>query len=101
MLNSINFSDPEFLSQIRALGYPSMLVIMILEGPIMTMAGAFAASLGFFNILTVFALSMLGDILGDLILYLIGFFGGNKALSKAEKLLQIRPAIIEKLEKLF
>ena len=41
---------------------------MIIEGPIITVIGAFLASLGFFNIGIIFFLSLLGDIVGDIIL---------------------------------
>lgn len=97
----LNISDPEILSHIKAIGYPLMLAVMIIEGPIVTILAAFAASLGFFNVFLVLALSILGDIIGDVILYIIGYFGGNKALKKAEQILKIKPAIIEKMEQLF
>jgi membrane protein DedA with SNARE-associated domain len=97
----LNISNPEILGHIKTIGYPLMLIVMIVEGPIATILAAFAASLGFFNIFIVLILSILGDILGDVILYAIGYFGGNKALAKAEKILKIKPAIVAKLERLF
>ncbi|MFA6383413.1 MAG: DedA family protein [Parcubacteria group bacterium] len=97
----LNISDPEILGYIKTIGYPLMLLVMIVEGPIATILAAFAASLGFFNVFIVLILSILGDILGDVILYTIGYFGGNRALVKAEKILKIKPAIVAKLERLF
>lgn len=101
MFHSINLADPQILAYIKTIGYPTMLVLMIIEGPIATILAAFAASLGFFNVYLVFILSMLGDIIGDMILYAIGYVGGAKALAKAEKILRIKPGIVAKLEKLF
>lgn len=101
MFNSINLADPHILGYIKTIGYPTMLFLMIIEGPIATILAAFAASLGFFNIFVVFALSMLGDIIGDIILYTIGYTGGAKALTKAERILKIKPKTVAKLEKLF
>lgn len=101
MLNPMDFTDPHILSYIKAIGYPTMLVLMVAEGPITTILAAFAASLGFFNIFVVFGLSMLGDILGDILLYGIGYSGGAKTLEKAEKFLKIKPEIVVKLENLF
>lgn len=101
MLTSINLADPHILGYIKTIGYPTMLVLMIVEGPIATILAAFAASLGFFNVYLVFILSMLGDIIGDIILYTIGYAGGAKALAKAEKILKIKPKIVARLEKLF
>lgn len=101
MLSSIDFSDPQVLTYIKNIGYPTMLVLMIVEGPVATILAAFAASLGFFNVFLVFVLSMLGDIIGDIILYIIGYTGGAKTLAKAEKILKVKPEIVAKLEKLF
>jgi membrane protein DedA with SNARE-associated domain len=97
----LNISDPAILGHIKTIGYPLMLLIMIVEGPIMTILASFAASLGFFNIFVVFFLSITGDIIGDTVLYAIGYFGGNAALWKAEKLLKIKPTIVAKMESLF
>lgn len=101
MFHLINPADPQILAYIKAIGYPTMLVLMIVEGPIATILAAFAASLGFFNIFLVLILSILGDIIGDIILYIIGYTGGAKALAKAEKILKIKPEITVKLKKLF
>lgn len=101
MLNSINFTDPQILAHIKTIGYPTMLFLMILEGPVTTLVAALAASLGFFNVYLVFVLSMLGDIIGDIILYSIGWSGGAKALEKAEKILKIKPEIVTRVKNLF
>lgn len=97
----IDLSNPDTLSTIQAIGYPSMLILMILEGPIATILAAFSASLGFFNVYMVLLLSIAGDIIGDLMLYFIGYTGGSKALAKWEKLLKVKPATVEKIERLF
>lgn len=101
MLDFIYLSNPELANYVKTVGYPLMLLLMIVEGPIATMLAAFSASLGFFNVYAVFALSILGDMLGDIILYSIGAAGGTRALQKAEKLLRINPATLEKIERLF
>jgi len=97
----MNIYDPEILNYIKHIGYPTMLFLMIIEGPIATVLAAFAASLGFFNAYLVFSLSMLGDVLGDMILYSIGFYGGMRSLEKSQKFLKIKTATLEKIEKLF
>lgn len=78
-----------------------MLLLMTLEGPIVTIIAAFLASLGYFNIFAVFGLSVLGDVLGDMILYFIGYFGGQKILFKAERFLKIKESVVEKLRERF
>ncbi len=101
MFHLISLADPQILTYIKTIGYPTMLILMTVEGPIATILAAFAASLGFFNIFIVFGLSMLGDILGDIILYIIGYAGGARILAKAERILKVKPEIVAKLEKLF
>lgn len=101
MFHSLNLSDPHTLLYIKTIGYPTMLVIMILEGPIITILGAFLASLGFFNVFVIFILSMLGDIAGDIILYTMGYYGGARILEKVQKILKIKSLILEKLKKYF
>lgn len=82
-------------------GYPTVLFFMIIEGPIVTIIAAFLASLGYFNVFIVFGLSVLGDVLGDIILYFIGYFGGHRILLKAEKFLKIKGSVVEKLREKF
>jgi len=74
---------------------------MILEGPITTIVSAFLASMGYFNIFIVFGLSVAGDVIGDILLYYIGYFGGQKILPKVEKFLKISQSIVEKLKRKF
>lgn len=97
----INFSDQNTLFAIKTIGYPSMLILMIAEGPLVTILSAFLSSLGFFNVYAVLFLSIAGDIIGDIILYYIGYIGGTRALKKWKKLLRTTPTTIKKIEKLF
>jgi membrane protein DedA with SNARE-associated domain len=101
MFNFIDLSDPQVLQYIKTFGYPSLFLIMVVEGPIVTVIGAFLASLGFFNVWLIFSLSLLGDIAGDIILYAMGYLGGSKILLHAEKLLKINFVTMEKLRRLF
>jgi len=91
--------SPEQLSHLLTFwGYPVMLLLMIVEGPITTIVSAFLASLGFFNVAIVFALSIGGDIIGDMILYYIGYSGGPRILPKVQKFLGVKDAVLEKLK---
>lgn len=97
----IDFSDQNTLNVIKTIGYPLMFILMIAEGPLITILAAFWASLGFFNVYAVLLLSMAGDIVGDVILYYIGYIGGSRALKKWEKLLKVKSTTVTKIEKLF
>jgi len=97
----ISPSSPEFIHSLRYWGYPAMFLIMVLEGPIASMAGAFLASLGYFNVFMVFLLSVSGDFTGDIILYYMGYFGGRPLLLKVEKFLRIKESVVARMEDLF
>ena len=78
-----------------------MFLLMVLEGPIASMVGAFLASLGYFNVFVVFFLSVSGDFTGDIILYYMGYFGGRPLLMKVEKFLRVKESLVAKIEDLF
>jgi membrane protein DedA with SNARE-associated domain len=56
-------------------GYWLMLIAMLIEGPIITAAAAFAVALGYFDLTAVFLLSLAGDLLADVAYYGIGWVG--------------------------
>lgn len=63
-----------------------MFSLMLLEWPFVTIAAAFLASLGFFNIFIVMILGWLGDTIGDVILFCVGRYGIKFFEKKATKL---------------
>ncbi len=65
----------EAFKWVIAHGYFLMLVAMIIEGPIITAAASFAVAFGTFSLPVIFILSVLGDLIGDVIFYAIGYFG--------------------------
>lgn len=101
MLEFQNLADNQLPDYIKTVGYPTMLLLMTVEGPIATIVSGFLGSLGLFNVLAVFSLSVLGDVLGDIICYGIGFWGGSPILEKARQKLHVKPKILEKVEHLF
>lgn len=91
----------QILEIIQFWGYPLMFLLMILEGPIVTLGVAFLASMGIFNIFVVLILSILGDIIGDIILYLIGYLSEKKIISKNQKFLRSDSQIISAIKRNF
>ena len=67
---------------IQSHGYLIIFVIMIIEGPLITYFAAFAASLGLFNIYWVFVLSVLGNLVTDMVYFGIGKFGNIAFIRK-------------------
>lgn len=62
--------------------YWILLPLAIVEGPIITIVASFLASIGLLNIFLVYPLVLAGDIIGDIIHYVIGRFGGRKIINK-------------------
>lgn len=98
-MNGLNYE--ELINLLPTWGYLIMFFFMIIEGPIVTMAAAFLSSLGYFNFFAVLILSILGDIVGDIILYYSGLWGGRKFLEKIIKRFHINRNLVNKLENLF
>lgn len=74
----------EILAFLIRYGYWLAVPIMILEGPLITIAMGFLCSLGFFNIFLVIALGAVSDLISDSIYYLSGYHGGPKVLARLE-----------------
>ena len=82
-------------------GYFLMFILMLIEGPAVTAAGAFVAALGYFNIWLVFSLSILGNLIPDVIYYALGFWGRKELVEKYGHYLKITKERMEKLETLY
>lgn len=66
--------------------YAIMLPIAVVEGPIVTVLGGFLSSSGMLNPYIVFVVSVVGDIIGDLLYYALGRWGRKSFMMRwAEK----------------
>lgn len=88
------------LSSITQYSYLLIFILMFVEGPIVTYAASFAASLGVFNVWIILVLAILGNILPDILFYSIGRYGRHVLSSKFFKLFKLRHSRIIKLEKM-
>lgn len=73
LIHLANF--PAVIQWVLEHSYFVILVAMLIEGPIVTAAAAFCAALGYFNLSIVFILSIFGDLIADVVYYLIGYWG--------------------------
>ena len=81
-------------------GYTVMFILMLIEGPVVTAAGAFAAAFSYFHLWAVFLLSILGNLLPDAIFYAMGYWGRHTFIDKYGNYFGVtkeRIAIAEKL----
>lgn len=81
-------------------GYLFMFLAMCLEGPIVTAAAGFAASLGYFNPVYVLILAILGDLVPDTGYYLFGYVGRIALVERFENRLGLSRQRIGRLEEL-
>ncbi|MBX4209282.1 VTT domain-containing protein [Candidatus Parcubacteria bacterium] len=71
--------DPALIGH---LSYFVLFLVMVVEGPIVTAAAAFAVHLGFFSLPMIFILSVAGDLIGDFIYYGIGWASRTTLIDK-------------------
>ncbi|MFA6524834.1 MAG: DedA family protein [Patescibacteria group bacterium] len=96
------------INTIKFLGYPGIVILMALESMIfplpselvMPFAG-FLAEEGKMNIGLIILFSSMGSLLGSVISYYLGYYGGNKLVLKLGKYLLLDVADLEKAEKWF
>lgn len=94
-------NEHQIIQFITQYGYMILLPLMIIEGPIVTIIGALLASLGILNVWVVFALSIIGDLIGDLLFYGAGYKWGMKFVSHVGKHIGITRTLVLRLEKFF
>jgi len=82
-------------------GYFIMLPLMILEGPVVTIMAATMAALGAFNVFIVLILSIAGDMIGDIILYGLGYRFGLGFVRSVGKYVGITEKLVNRMEKYF
>jgi membrane protein DedA with SNARE-associated domain len=63
-------------------GYTVMFILMLIEGPVVTAAGAFAAAFSYFHLWIVFLLSIIANIIPDIIFYAMGYWGRHNFIDK-------------------
>ena len=91
-----------FVDSIQPLGslaYILFAVLVAIEGPITTLAGAVAASAGYLNPILVFISASLGNLSADIIWYSLGYMGKTEWLVKYGSWLGIKEAFITRLQK--
>lgn len=81
-------------------GYALLFILMLLEGPAVTAAGAFAAAVGYFHLWTVFILSIVANLIPDAVYYAIGYWGRERLINKYGHYFGLTQQRIDQAEKL-
>ncbi|HHH53119.1 MAG TPA: hypothetical protein ENK91_05635, partial [Bacteroidetes bacterium] len=74
--------------------------VAFIEGPFITLAGGIAAALGYYDILIILGLAIIGDVGGDALYYAIGSYNNKILKSKFFRLIGINDTKISKIETL-
>lgn len=77
-----------------------MFVATFFEGPLVTIAAAFAAALHVFNVWAVLAVAVAGDFSADILYYSIGYYGRTKFFEKYGKRIGVTVKLVQKMDKL-
>lgn len=82
-------------------GYWFAVPIMIVEGPVVTVAMGFFASFGYFNPFVVFLLGFFSDLISDTAFYLLGFLNGQKVINRFGRLLRFNDRTAESVKQFY
>jgi membrane protein DedA with SNARE-associated domain len=82
-----------------SLAYILFALLVAIEGPITTLAGAVAASAGYLNPIFVFVSASLGNLSADILWYSLGYMGKTEWLVKYGGRLGIKESFITRLQK--
>ena len=94
------YLHPDMIAKLQTGGYIIMLILMIVEWPVVTFIAGFLASLWVFDIWVVLTLWWIGDILGDMIFFMIGWFWSSLFAKKTSVKTVEQSGLIEKLDHL-
>ena len=82
-------------------GYALITILAVFEGPIVTVALGSIINLGYLNFTLVYIAVILGDVIGDVFLYSMGYKYGDKAIHKIQERISIKDYHVEKVKKMF
>lgn len=97
----LDFTGQQIFDFMSQYGYWVILPLMIIEGPVATIMAAILASLGAFNVWVVLSLSILGDVIGDVLFYTAGYFWGISFVRRIGKYIGITEKLVLKMERYF
>jgi membrane protein DedA with SNARE-associated domain len=81
--------------------YAVILVVGLLEGPFVSMVCGAILAMGFLNFWPVYAILMLGDLIGDTVWYFIGYRFGERFIIRFGKYFGIKERHVERIKNVF
>lgn len=90
-----------FIPWLTSYGYAVLFPLSVIEGPIVTVLSGFLVSQGYFNMLLVYSVMVIGDLVGDTFYYCLGRLGRTQFANTWGKYIGITTERIQSLEKHF
>ena len=78
--------------------YFFIFIIMVIEGPVVSIISAYLASLGFLNVWIILIISILGNLIPDIFLYFIGRYSRTKKIESYIKRFGLKDCQIINIE---
>lgn len=93
------YSLSNFTQPLGGWGYILLALLVAVEGPLTTLAGAVAASAGLLNPVLVFVSASIGNLTADTLWYSIGYLGKTEWFVRYGRWFGIEEKLIERLQK--
>lgn len=101
MIMSLTLMLHNFVDFVYTFKYVVLFIGTIIEGPVIMIASGFLIHTGFFDLFPAFVSIVLGDLIGDVFWYGVGYYIASPVLNKNRKFLNITPELFEKSKELF
>ncbi|MFH0819489.1 MAG: DedA family protein [bacterium] len=93
--------EGDLANLIQQYGYWMLFLIGIFEGPIVSLVGGFLSSVGILNLYLVYFIILFGEIVGDTLYYLVGYFSRDRILNNYGKYIGLPTERLNKLDQIF
>lgn len=94
-------SFQQIIFLLTAYKYIFLFPVAVFEGPIITVIAGFLSSLGHLNVFIVYAVVVVADVVGDIVYYVLGYYGRQRFIERWGRFLGITMERVERLEKHF
>lgn len=91
--------DVQFTQGLGIWAYLLLMLLVIVEGPVATLAGAVAASAGYMKPVLVFATAASGNLLADCLWYTLGYLGKMEWLHRYGGYLGVRQSLVDRVQR--
>ena len=89
------------IAWLMAYRYWVILPVTVLEGPIVMVISGFLLKLGYFSLLPVYFVLLLGDLVGDFFWYGVGYYGARPIVRRYGHFISLNDQMLEKIEGVF